>query len=87
MADTTRNLPAKVCEQIIEIDWADLTTLPAMLTRPTDPPLRIWVAARELAPLAVQHLIDYRRGYPELFSLAPQTRCWIGWLHYRRRRK
>jgi len=29
------------------------------------------VAARELAPLTVQQLIDYRRVYPELFSLAP----------------
>jgi hypothetical protein len=45
--------------------------LPAALARPDENALRIWVAARELTPLTVQSLIDYRRVYPELFALAP----------------
>ena len=71
MADTARNLPAEVPEQLPEIDWAAWAALPAALIRPTGHPLQIWVAARELTPLTVQHLIDYKRVYPKLFSLAP----------------
>jgi hypothetical protein len=55
--------------QLPEIDWVAWAALPAALTRPTVHPLQIWVAARELTPLTVQHLIDYKRVYPELF-------CW-----------
>ncbi|MDP2030779.1 MAG: hypothetical protein Q8K12_14170 [Thiobacillus sp.] len=75
MAYTAHNLPAHVREQLPEIDWAAWAALPAALIRPTDHPLQIWVAARELTPLTVQHLIDYRRVVPELFSLVPHTRA------------
>jgi len=71
MAYTARDLPANVREQLPEIDWPTWAALPAALIRPTDHPLQIWVAARELTPLTVQHLIEYRRVYPELFSLVP----------------
>jgi len=71
MADTARNLPANVREQLPEIDWAAWAALPDALVRPNDHPLKIWVAARELAPLTVQQLIDYKRVYPELFSMVP----------------
>jgi uncharacterized protein with HEPN domain len=69
MAETARGLPANVRGQLPEIDWVAWAALPAALTRPTVHPLQIWVAARELTPLTVQHLIDYKRVYPELF-------CW-----------
>jgi len=71
MAYNARDLPANVREQLPEIDWSAWAALPAALVHPTGHPLQIWVAARELTPLTVQHLIDYRRVYPELFSLVP----------------
>jgi uncharacterized protein with HEPN domain len=71
MARTARDLPAQVRERLPEIDWPAWSALPAALIRPTDHPLQIWVAARELAPLTVQQLIDYKQVYPELFSLVP----------------
>lgn len=74
MAYTAHNLPANVREQLPEIDWSAWAELPAALMRPTAHPLQIWIAARELTPLTVQHLIDYKRVYPDLFSLVPQTR-------------
>jgi len=75
MAYTARDLPANVREQLPEIDWPAWAALPDALIRPNERPLQIWVAARELTPLTVQHLIDYRRVCPELFSLAPHGRA------------
>ncbi len=75
MAHTARDLPAQVREQLPEIDWPAWAALPTALVNPTSHPLQIWVAARELAPLTVQHLIDYRRVYPDSFLLAPRTRA------------
>jgi hypothetical protein len=74
MTYTARDLPAGVRERLTEIDWPGWAALPPALMRPTEHPLQIWVAARELTPLTVQQLIDYKRVYPELFSLAPDTR-------------
>ena len=71
MADTARNLPENVREQLPEIDWSAWAALPDALRRPGAHPLQIWVAARELAPRTVQQLIDYRRVVPELFSMVP----------------
>jgi uncharacterized protein with HEPN domain len=71
MACTARDLPAQVREQLPEIDWAAWAALPDALIRPHAHPLKIWVAARELAPLTVQRLIDYRRVVPQLFSVVP----------------
>lgn len=75
MAYTAGDLPADVRDQLPEIDWPAWAALPDALIRPNEHPLKIWVAARELAPLTVQHLIVYRGVYPELFSLAPHTRA------------
>jgi len=75
MAYTARDLPAQVREQLPEIDWSAWAALPDALIRPHEHPLKIWVAARELTPRTVQHLIDYRRVHPVLFSLAPHTRA------------
>jgi len=73
MAYTARDLPAHVRDQLTQIDWPAWAALPPALMRPTEHPLQIWVAARELAPRTVQHLIDYKRVFPELFSLAPAS--------------
>jgi uncharacterized protein with HEPN domain len=70
MADTARNLPPKVREQLEAIDWEAWAALPVALARPSVNALRIWVAAKELTPLTVQSLIDYKRVYPELFQYA-----------------
>jgi uncharacterized protein with HEPN domain len=71
MAYTARDLPVQVRAQLPEINWPAWAALPDALIRPNEHPLKIWVAARELTPLTVQHLIDYKRVYPELFSLVP----------------
>lgn len=71
MAYTARDLPAQVRDQLPEIDWPAWVALPEALVRPHEHPLKIWVAARELAPRTVQQLIDYRRVAPELFSMVP----------------
>lgn len=75
MAYTARDLPAQAREQLPEIDWPAWAALPDALMRPNEHPLKIWVAARELAPRTVQLLIDYRRVHPQLFSLAPSPRA------------
>lgn len=69
MAYNARDLPASVRAQLPEIDWGAWAALPEALVQPGEHPLKIWVAARELTPLTVQHLIDYRRVHPELFSM------------------
>ncbi|OYY92682.1 MAG: hypothetical protein B7Y41_14860 [Hydrogenophilales bacterium 28-61-23] len=69
LAETARNLPAEVRARLSAIDWDAWAALPAALTRPNENALRIWVAAKELTPLTVQNLIDYKRVYPELFVL------------------
>jgi hypothetical protein len=66
-----RDLPAPVREQLPEIDWPAWAALPDALIRPSEHPLKIWVAARELTPRTVQQLINYRRVHPELFSMVP----------------
>lgn len=71
MSCTARDLPRYVREQLLEIDWAAWAALPDALIRPSEHPLQIWVAARELVPRTVQQLIDYRRVHPELFSMVP----------------
>jgi uncharacterized protein with HEPN domain len=69
MAYNARDLPASVRAQLPEIDWGAWAALPEALVQPGEHPLKIWVAARELTPLTVQHLIDCRRVHPELFSM------------------
>ncbi len=69
LADTANNLPEEVRARLPLIDWAAWAALPAALARPDANAFRIWVAAKELTPLTVQGLIDYRRLHPDLFSL------------------
>lgn len=70
LAETARNLPAEVRARLSVIDWGAWAALPVALTRPNDNAFRIWVAAKELTPLTVQGLIDYKRIFPELFRLS-----------------
>jgi uncharacterized protein with HEPN domain len=71
LAETAHNLPAEVRARLSAINWDAWASLPATLVRPNEHAFRIWVAAKELTPLTVQSLIDYKRVYPELFALAP----------------
>jgi len=47
------------------------STLPVALVRPSENAFRIWGTTKELTPLKVQGLIDFKRVYPELFALTP----------------
>lgn len=68
---TAANLPADVRERLHEVDWASWFALAAVLNKPAQHPLKIWVAIKELTPMTVQHLHDYKRTRPELFSMVP----------------
>jgi len=70
IAETAHNLPADIRARLSAIDWVAWAALPNALARPNEHALRIWVAAKELTPLTVQGLIDYKSLYPELFRLA-----------------
>ena len=69
LAETAHNLPTEVRTRLSAIDWDAWAALPVALARPDENAFRIWVAAKELTPLTVQCLIDYKRVYPELFAL------------------
>lgn len=71
LARTTANLPAATRERMHEIDWAAWAALLRALDKPAQHPLQIWVAIRELTPLTVQCLHDYKRKQPQLFSIVP----------------
>jgi len=69
LAQTTLNLPAEVRTRLFAINWDAWAALPAALARPNENAFRIWVAAKELTPLTLQSLFEYKRVYPELFAL------------------
>lgn len=69
LAETARHLSAEVRMRLPAVDWDAWAALPLALARPGEHAFRIWVAAKELTPLTVQSLIDYKRIYPELFAL------------------
>lgn len=71
MAQTAADIPAEVKQSMPLIDWAAWLTLPSRLAHPERHPLQIWVAVKELTPLTVQHLNDYKRKQPQLFSMVP----------------
>jgi len=71
LAQTAANLPAGARERMPQIDWAAWAALAQVLPRPAQHPLQIWVAIKELTPMTVQHLHDYKRSQPQLFSIAP----------------
>jgi len=70
-ARTAADLPADTRERMHEIDWAAWTALAKVLPKPTQHPLQIWVAIKELTPLTVQRLAGYRKKQPQLFSVVP----------------
>lgn len=71
LAQTAANLPADTRICMPEIDWAAWAALRTALARPSQHPLQIWVAIKELTPMTVQHLHDYKRKQPRLFSIVP----------------
>lgn len=71
LVQTAANLPAEARERMPQVDWAAWAALAKILPNPKQHPLQIWVAIREITPMTVQHLHDYRRVQPQLFSIAP----------------
>lgn len=69
MAKNAGYIPDGIKQQMPEIDWHSWQTLAAALVQPELHRLQIWVAIKELIPLSLQHLSDYRRTHPELFSI------------------
>lgn len=71
LAQTAANLPDTTRQRMHEIDWAAWAALRTALAKPERHPLQIWVAIKELTPLTVQRLHDYKRKQPQLFSMVP----------------
>lgn len=71
LAQTAANLPAEARERMPQIDWTAWAALAKVLPKPSQHPLQIWVAIKELTPMTVQLLHDYKRTQPQLFSIAP----------------
>ena len=69
LVQTVANLSAGTRERLPQIDWAAWTALKIALANPSQHPLQIWVAIRELTPLTVQQLKGYRKVQPQLFSM------------------
>lgn len=63
------NLPDEARELLPQIDWAAWHALCIVLTKPDEHPLQIWVAIKELTPMTLYHLHDYKRTQPQLFSM------------------
>ena len=72
-AKTASNLAADTRERMHEIDWAAWAALAKVLAKPSQHPLQIWVAIKELTPMTVQHLHNYKRKQPQLFSIVPPS--------------
>jgi uncharacterized protein with HEPN domain len=71
LAKTAADLPADTRERMHEIDWAAWAALQGALVKPAQHPLQIWVAIKELTPVTLQQLNDYKRTQPQLFSIVP----------------
>jgi uncharacterized protein with HEPN domain len=71
LVQTAANLPAGARERMPQIDWAAWAALQIALAKPSQHPLQIWVAIKELTPLTVQQLNGYKKVQPELFSMVP----------------
>lgn len=71
MARTAAELPTGTRERMPLIDWGAWVVLNKALANPSQHPLLIWVAIKELTPMTVQQLVDYKRSQPALFSIVP----------------
>ena len=71
MARAAAELPIGTRECMPLIDWGAWTVLSKALANPSQHPLLVWVAIKELTPMTVQHLNDYKRSQPALFSIVP----------------
>lgn len=71
LTQTAANLPAGTRERMPQVDWAAWAALKIALTRPSQHPLQIWVAIKELTPMTVQQLNGYKKVQPQLFSMVP----------------
>lgn len=71
MAKNIAYLPFDIKVRLQEIDWAAWAALTSALQQPSHHRLQIWVAVKELTPQTLQHLVDYKRIHPELFSIVP----------------
>ncbi|MBI3480112.1 MAG: hypothetical protein HY016_07135 [Nitrosomonadales bacterium] len=71
LAKTAANLSAGARERMPEVDWAAWATLAIALSKPSQHPLQIWVAIKELTPMTLQKLNDYKKKQPQLFSMVP----------------
>ncbi|HEX5363129.1 MAG TPA: hypothetical protein VFW59_02575 [Gallionella sp.] len=69
MARTAAELPAGTREILPLIDWGAWAVLNKALANPSQHPLLIWVAIKELTPVTVQQLADYKRTQPQLFAM------------------
>lgn len=71
MVQTATDIPAEVRGQMPQIDWAAWGALQIVLAKPAQHPLQIWVAIKELTPVTLHHLNDYKRAQPKLFTIVP----------------
>jgi len=69
LAQTAGNLPDETRVRLTQIDWAAWAALGKVLPNYSQHPLQIWVAIKELTPMTVQQLSDYKRSKPEMFSM------------------
>jgi uncharacterized protein with HEPN domain len=72
MSQTAADLPEEVRKDMPQIDWDSWLALRAKLARPAQHPFQIWIAVKELTPMTVHQLNDYRRSKPKMFSIVPQ---------------
>jgi uncharacterized protein with HEPN domain len=71
LTQTAANLPAGTRERMPQVDWAAWAALKIALAKPSQHPLQIWVAIKELTPVTVQQLNAYKKLQPQLFSIVP----------------
>lgn len=69
MTKTAANLPLEARERMPGIDWAGWMALAKVLDSPSKHPLQIWVAIKELTPMTLRQLNDYKKTQAKLFSI------------------
>jgi uncharacterized protein with HEPN domain len=68
-SQTAANLPAETRQLMHEIEWSSWSSLGRALSEPARHPFQIWIAIKELTPMTVQHLHNYKRKQPQLFAM------------------